>query len=199
MDFEAVLRSRRSIRRYTGESVPAEVIEGLLRAAMWAPSAHGRQPWRWVVVTELEAKQRLARAMGARLRADRLAEGDAPEAIEAIIARSYGRLTSAPALVVACSTLAGLEIVPGSRQWQGEHAMAMQSVAAAIENLLLAARAAGLGACWICAPLFCPETVREVLALPEDWEAQALVTLGFAAETKTPSPRLPMDEVVLYR
>ncbi len=199
MDFEAVLRSRRSIRRYTGESVPAEVIEGLLRAAMWAPSAHGRQPWRWVVVTDFEAKQRLARAMGARLRADRLAEGEAPEAIETTLARSYSRLTSAPALVVACSTLAGLEIAPGSRQWQGERAMAMQSVAAAIENLLLAARAAGLGACWICAPLFCPEAVREALALPEDWEAQALVTLGFAAETKTPSPRLPMELVVLYR
>ncbi len=199
MDFEAVLRSRRSIRRYTGESVPAEVIEGLLRAAMWAPSAHGRQPWRWVVVTDLEAKQRLARAMGERLRADRLAEGDAPEAIETTLARSYGRLTSAPVLVVACCTLAGLEMAPGSRQWQGERAMAMQSVAAAIENLLLAARAAGLGACWICAPLFCPEAVREALALPEDWEAQALVTLGFAAETKTPSPRLPVEQVVLYR
>ena len=199
MDFEAVLRSRRSIRRYTGEPVPAEVVESLLRAAMWAPSAHGRQPWRWVVVTEPEAKDRLARAMGARLRADRLAEGDAPEAIEAVLARSYGRLTAAPVLVVACSTLAGLEIAPGSRQWRAEQAMAMQSVAAAIENLLLAAQAAGLGACWICAPLFCPEAVREALALPEDWEAQALVTLGFAAETKAPSPRLSMDQVVVYR
>jgi len=166
---------------------------------MWAPSAHGRQPWRWVVVTEPTAKDRLARAMGARLRADRLAEGDAPEAIEAVLARSYGRLTSAPVLVVACSTLAGLEMAPGSRQWQAEQAMAMQSVAAAIENLLLAAQAAGLGACWICAPLFCPEAVRGALALPEDWEAQALVTLGFAAETKAPSPRLPMDQVVVYR
>ena len=199
MDFEAVLRSRRSIRRYTGEPVPAEVVESLLRAAMWAPSAHGRQPWRWVVVTQPEAKDRLARAMGARLRADRLAEGDAPEAIEAVLARSYGRLTAAPVLVVACSTLAGLEIAPGSRQWRAEQAMAMQSVAAAIENLLLAAQAAGLGACWICAPLFCPEAVREALALPEDWEAQALVTLGFAAETKAPSPRLSMDQVVVYR
>jgi len=166
---------------------------------MWAPSAHGRQPWRWVVVTQPEAKDRLARAMGARLRADRLAEGDAPEAIEAVLARSYGRLTAAPVLVVACSTLAGLEIAPGSRQWRAEQAMAMQSVAAAIENLLLAAQAAGLGACWICAPLFCPEAVREALALPEDWEAQALVTLGFAAETKAPSPRLSMDQVVVYR
>ena len=74
MDFEEILQARRSIRRYTGEAVPIETIEKLLRAAMWAPSAHGRQPWRWVVVTEPEAKDRLARAMGARLRADRLDE-----------------------------------------------------------------------------------------------------------------------------
>jgi nitroreductase len=93
----------------------------------------------------------------------------------------------------------GLDFAPGSRQRQAEQAMAMQSVAAAVENLLLAARAAGLGACWVCAPLYCPEAVREALGLPEDWEAQALVTLGFAAETKQPSPRLPMDKVVLYR
>jgi coenzyme F420-0:L-glutamate ligase / coenzyme F420-1:gamma-L-glutamate ligase len=199
VDFETALLSRRSIRRYTGESIPAGVIDGLLQAAMWAPSAHGRQPWRWVVVTEPEAKERLARAMGARLRADRLAEGDPPEPVEAALARSYGRLTAAPALVVACSTLAGLDFAPGSRPWQAEHAMAMQSVAAAVENLLLAAQAAGLGACWICAPLYCPEAVREALALPADWEAQALVTLGYAAETKAPSVRLPMDQVVIYR
>ena len=199
MDFEAVLCSRRSIRRYAGEPVAAEMIESLLGAAMLAPSAHDRQPWRWVVVTKPEGKERLARAMGARLRADRLAEGEEPEAVEAAIARSYARLTAAPVLVVACLTLAGLDMAPGSRPWQAERAMAAQSVAAAIENLLLAARAAGLGACWVCAPLYCPEAVREALALPEDWEAQALVTLGYAAETRTVSPRLPMDKVVLYR
>jgi F420 biosynthesis protein FbiB-like protein len=199
MDFEEVLHSRRSIRRYTGEPIPAEVLEKLLRAAMWAPSAHDRQPWRWVVITALETKDRLARAMGARLRADRLAEGAAPETVDAVLARSYGRLTSAPALVIACSTLAGLDLAPGSRGWQAEHAMAMQSVAAAIQNLLLAAHAAGLGACWVCAPLYCPEAVQLALDLPSDWEAQGLITLGYPAETKTLSPRQPRDKVVIYR
>jgi coenzyme F420-0:L-glutamate ligase / coenzyme F420-1:gamma-L-glutamate ligase len=199
VDFGEILHSRRSIRRYTGDAIPAEVIDGLLRAAMWAPSAHNRQPWRWVVVTAPEPKDRLARAMGARLRADRLAEGDASEAVDAVLARSYGRLTTAPVLVVACSSLAGLDLAPGSRGWQAEQAMAMQSVAAAIQNLLLAAQAAGLGACWVCAPLYCPDAVRTALDLPADWEAQALITLGHAAEAKTPSPRLPMDKVVIYR
>jgi coenzyme F420-0:L-glutamate ligase / coenzyme F420-1:gamma-L-glutamate ligase len=198
-DLEQVIQSRRSIRRYTGEPVAAEVIEQLLRTAMWAPSAHNRQPWRWVVVSSPETKARLARAMGERLRADRRADGDASELIEAALARSYARLTTAPVLIVACSTLAGIEAAPGSRVWRAEHAMAMQSVAAAIDSLLLAAEARGLGACWVCAPLFCPEAVRETLALPDDWEAQALVTLGQPAEAKAPSPRRPLAETVLYR
>ena len=77
--------------------------------------------------------------------------------------------------------------------------MAMQSTAAAVQNLLLAAHDAGLGACWVCAPLYCPEAVRQALELPEDWEAQALVTLGYPAQAKTPAPRRPMAEVVCYR
>ena len=199
LDFEEVLQARRSIRRYTGQAVPVETIEKLLRAAMWAPSAHGNQPWRWVVVTTLSVKDRLAQTMGARLRADRLVGGDVPEVVEAAVARSYQRLTAAPALVVACSTLAGADSPQDSRVRWAEHAMAMQSVAAAIQNLLLTAHAMGLGACWVCAPLFCPEVVRDVLDLPGDWEAQALVTLGYAAETKVPAPRLPMEKVVVYR
>src|SRR5512143_2399384 len=110
LNFEEVLQTRRSIRRYTGQPVPVETIEKLLKAAMWAPSAHGAQPWRWVVVTTLNVKDRLAQTMGARLRADRLAGGDVPEVVEAAVARSYQRLTAAPALVVACSTLASLDL-----------------------------------------------------------------------------------------
>jgi coenzyme F420-0:L-glutamate ligase / coenzyme F420-1:gamma-L-glutamate ligase len=199
VDFDEVLHSRRSIRRYTGQALPTEALEALLAAAMQAPSAHDRQPWRWVGITAFETKDRLARAMGARLRVDRLAEGDASEEIDAALTRSYGRITGAPALVVACSTMAGVDLAPGSRRWVAEHAMAMQSVAAAVENLLLAAQAAGLGACWMCAPLYCPDTVRMALDLPGDWEPQALITLGYPAEAKEPSPHLSLDKVVVYR
>jgi coenzyme F420-0:L-glutamate ligase/coenzyme F420-1:gamma-L-glutamate ligase len=72
-------------------------------------------------------------------------------------------------------------------------------VAAAIDHLLLAAQAMGLGACWVCAPLFCPDAVGQALALPGDWEAQALLTLGYPAEVKEPAPRRPLAETVVYR
>jgi len=72
-----------------------------------------------------------------------------------------------------------------ARRNHAEYLMATQSVAMAVQNMLLAAHASGLGACWMCAPLFVPETVREVLQLDADWEPQALITLGYAAEERT--------------
>ena len=71
-----------------------------------------------------------------------------------------------------------------TRRTHAEYLMATQSVAMATQNLLLSAHALGLGACWMCAPLFVPETVRETLHLDADWEPQALITLGYPAEEK---------------
>ena len=76
--------------------------------------------------------------------------------------------------------------------------MAIQSVALAAQNLLLTAHAAGLGACWRCAPLFCPDTVRETLSLPSDWEPQALITIGYPAEAGSPSERRSLADVVQW-
>lgn len=199
MNVLDAIRSRRSIRRYTAAPVTAEAIERLLTAATWAPSAHNRQPWRFVVLTQSEPKERLAAAMGARLRADRLADGDAPDLVEKDAARSRLRITHAPVVVVICLTMADMDKYPDMRRQKAEHLMATQSVAMAAQNLLLAAHAEGLGACWMCAPLFCADTVRESLALPTDWEPQALITLGFPAEAGKPGKRNLSAEVMMTR
>ena len=68
----------------------------------------------------------------------------------------------------------------------------------AAQNLLLAAHAGGLAACWMCAPLFCPDTVATALALPADWEPQALITLGYPADQGKPYRRRPVREVTRY-
>src|SRR5574341_730587 len=174
--FDAIC-TRRSIRRYMDQPILAEVIQRLLTAATWAPSAHNRQPWRFAVLNAPEAKTRLARAMGDRLRADRLADGDDPEAVARDAQRSYMRLTGAPVVLVVCLTMADMDSYPDTRRKKAEYTMAVQSVAMAVQNLLLAAHAEGLGACWMCAPLFCPDTVREALGLPHDWEAVWLIFL----------------------
>ena len=192
-----LIKSRRSIRRYIDESIPRSSILRLLEAATWAPSAHNRQPWRFAVITEPAVKDRLARAMGERLQADRTADGDDPEDIGRDVARSYVRLTGAPVLILVCSTMADMDTYPDPQRAHNERIMAVQSTAMATQNLLLQAHADGLAACWLCAPLFVPALVQKTLKLPDDWEPQGVITLGKAAETREKT-RLPLDSRVKF-
>lgn len=193
-----VIRRRRSVRRYEDGAIPERTILDLVEAAACAPSPHNRQPWRFAILAEPTAKAGLADAMGARLRADRRRDDDPEEAIAADVARSRARLTGAPVVVVGCLTLADMDRYPDPRRAAAERTMAVQATAAAVQNLMLAATARGLGACWMCAPLFCPDTVASALALPPDWEPQALVTLGWPAAPGRERPRRPVDEIVRW-
>ncbi|MBK9750463.1 MAG: nitroreductase family protein [Chloroflexi bacterium] len=192
------ITSRRSIRRYRPDPVPQLVIETVLTAATWAASAHNRQPWRFCVIQSAEHKERLARAMGDRLRRDLEADGTSEEVIAADTGRSYSRITSAPVLIALCLSLVGMDHYPDARRNDKEFIMAVQSTAMAGQNLLLAAHDQGLGACWMCAPLFCPDVVSAALDLPADWQPQALITLGYPAETKEKTRR-PLETGVVWR
>jgi F420 biosynthesis protein FbiB-like protein len=191
------LQSRRSIRRYRPDRVPQDSIEQILTAATWAPSAHNRQPWRFAIITQAVAKHKLAAAMGAKLRADLSADGLPPALIEKDAARSYQRITNAPLLILLCLTMADMDSYPDEQRQQNEWLMAVQSTALAGQNLLLAAHDLGLGACWMCAPLFSPAVVRQTLDLPTDWQPQALITVGYPAETRQKT-RKPLDSCVLF-
>jgi F420 biosynthesis protein FbiB-like protein len=194
----SLMQTRRSIRRYRPDPVPAEVVEQLLTAATWAPSAHNRQPWRFVVIASMENRYRLAAAMNERLRADLAADGMPVDAIKRDANRSYRRMTGAPLLILLCLTMADMDNYPDERRRHHEWMMAVQSTALAGQNLLLAAHALGLGACWMCAPLFCPDVVVETLELPEDWQPQGLIAVGYAAEEREKT-RQPLATRVVYR
>jgi F420 biosynthesis protein FbiB-like protein len=176
-----LIAGRRSIRRYVGGRLDPGVIEQLLRAASWAPSAHNRQPWRFALVEAAGWKERLAVAMGQRLRQDRLADGDDAAAVARDVERSHARITEAPLLVLVALCMDDMDRYPDDRRRRAEYMMAVQSTAMATQNLLLAAHALGLGASVLCAPLFCPDTVAAALALPAGWEPQGLVTIGAPA------------------
>jgi coenzyme F420-0:L-glutamate ligase/coenzyme F420-1:gamma-L-glutamate ligase len=192
-----IIRSRRSIRRYQDKAVPREILDDLLEAARWAPSAHNRQPWRFAVVEAAQTKRKLAAVMGERLREDLERDGVLPRLIQDDITRSRTRITHAPVVVVVCATMRDMDVYSDTRRKSAEWIMAGQSVAMAVQNLLLAAHAAGLGACWMCAPLFVPDTVGEILNLEADWEPQALITIGYPAEAKAKT-RAPLPAVVKY-
>ncbi len=194
----ATIQGRRSIRRYRPDPVSHTVLETLLTAAIWSPSAHNRQPWRFAVVETVERKTQLAVAMGERLRRD-LEADDVPEAVIVTdTTRSYERITTAPVVIVVCLTMADMDSYPDERRSRSEFVMAVQSAAMAGQSLLLAAHAAGLGACWLCAPLFCPDVVQTALSLPVDWQPQGLITLGFPAESRV-KDRRPLESSVLWR
>ena len=195
-DIGEVLRRRRSVRRYRSAPVPDDLLHRTLDAAIHAPSAHNRQPWRFAVLKTAAPKERLARAMGERLREDRRRDGDAADAIEQDVARSIARITGAPLAIIASLTMEDMDAYPDARRAAAEHQMAVQGTAMAIQNLLIAAEAAGLGASLMCAPLFCPDVVRAVIALPPQWEPQALITLGYAADAGKPFRRRALAEVV---
>lgn len=193
-----VIFTRRSVRKFKPEPVPSSVVERMLDAAIWAPSAHNRQPWRFVVIQTAERITGLAQAMGARLRRDLVADGVPEAAIQADTEKSFRRITSAPLLVVLCLSMVDMDVYADAERQQLEFLMAVQSAALAGENLLLSAHDQGLGACWMCAPLFCPDVVRATLDLPEDWQPQALLAIGYPDEAPQKTRR-PLEASVLWR
>lgn len=192
----ALLRKRRSIRRYKAKKPDQNTLARIFASVAQAPSAHNRQPWRFMLITEPGVKANLAHAMGDRLAADRQSDGDDKAAIAADVARSFRRITGAPVLVVVALSMAEMDRYRDDRRDRAEWLMATQSTAMAGQNLLLAAAAEGLAACWMCAPLFCEEEVKGALALPEDWQVQGLVTLGYADRPGPIRQRKPIGEFV---
>jgi coenzyme F420-0:L-glutamate ligase / coenzyme F420-1:gamma-L-glutamate ligase len=196
IDPNELIGMRRSIRRYNETPVADAVVDQLLEAAVSAPSAHNRQPWRFAVIKASRVKLRLAQAMADRLREDRGRDGDPADVIEGDVARSIARINGAPVVIVVCLTVKEMDRYPDSRRTEAEHQMAVQGTAMAMQNLLLAAHLLNLGASVMCAPLFCPDTVRAALTLPDHWESQALITLGFPATQGKSRQRKPLSDVV---
>jgi F420 biosynthesis protein FbiB-like protein len=193
-----MIYTRRSIRKFRPDPVPEDSIRRLLEAANAAPSAHNTRPWRFVVLRDAEARRLLAEGMAAAYAHDAEADGMDPEKIRIRNERSVERIAGAPLAVLACLDEACLPKNAG-RGAEGERLLLTQSVAAAVENLLLAAAAEKLGACWLCAPAFCPSAVTETLVLPKNWIAQALILIGVPAETPAKPNGHTLDEVVQWR
>ena len=193
------LLGRRSVRRYLSREVPEEAIKRVLEAARWAPSPHGRQPWRFAVLRREETKTRLAEAMGEEWRANLEMDGQSAEVVEKRLQGSRKRLLDAPVLVLLCLYSEDLDVYPDAVRQQSETMMAVQSLGAAAENALLAAYSLGLDAGWVCAPLFCPEKVTEALGLDPRLIPHALLTLGYAeGDPPKRRGRKSLDELVNY-
>jgi len=190
--------NRRSTRRFQGPALPRAQLERLLQAAVLAPSAHNRQPWRFVVLESPAVRRTLAVGMAAMYERDLVQAEMPPEQARHKAQQSIERIQRAPAAILLCVDEAVLDDYPDSQRHQAELVMAIQSVAMAGENLLLAAQAAGLAGVWLCAPLFAPHVVRSVLNLPADWLPQGLVLVGHPAEPAPARALQPLEEFVRF-
>ncbi len=201
MSVPAFLEARRSIRAFTGASVPRSTLDALVEAACLAPAPHHSRPWRFVVVDTDDAKTSLALGMGARWRRDLEADAVTPARVDELVDASHAKIMGAPALVLGCLTWDGLDRYPDEARQRAEFGMALLSLGAAVENLMLAAADAGLASCWIAAPIFCPEEARDSLALPREWLPHAMVMVGVPdpAYVGRARPPVPLDDLRAFR
>jgi F420 biosynthesis protein FbiB-like protein len=191
------IKERRSIRKYSSRPVSTEILSEILQAAGWAPSAHNAQPWRFIVLIDEPSKKELANAMANAWITDMIKEGILPEAREEVTKTSIERFTRAPVLIAACLTMKDMINYEEKSRQNSERDLAVQSLGAAVQNMLLVAHSNNLGACWFCAPVFCKEAVRTILRIPKDVEPQALIAMGYPAETP-PAPHRKTPENYAY-
>jgi coenzyme F420-0:L-glutamate ligase/coenzyme F420-1:gamma-L-glutamate ligase len=199
LDVVEWVKSRRSIRKFKPAEVSRDIIKSILDLARWAPSAHNAQPWRCIVIDDEKVKARLASEMGKAWLSDMLRDGVPKDKAEEIVKlESWERITKSPIVIIMCLTMEDMHKYPDNRRRKAEYLMGVQSVAAYIQNLLLLAHYYGLGACWVCAPLFCQKTVRKALGLPRKIEPQAMITVGYADEKPSPPPRKELNEICAF-
>ena len=176
--------------------MPDSVINNILLTATFAPSAHNRQPWRFAVVTDLSVKTKLADAMSVEFARDLENDKFPQDEIKKRTSRSRERILSAPAVILLNLDMSEMDVYPDAKRKQAEYLMAVQSVANAGMQLLLAAHAEGLGGVWVCSPLFAPETIQNVLGLPNTWEPQAMFFIGYPDVIPDVSERKSLQEIM---
>lgn len=194
--YEALLelmRGRRSVRRFSDQPVPDPLLDKILEAARWAPSAGNRQAWRFVVVRDAATRRALRDAVDPVVRElVRQTREELTGEVEAYCA-NFVRFAAAP--VVVAPIYRGVDLLRAGcdAALQTERALqdGLSSVSAAIQNLLLAAHALGLGACWMTGPLVARAALEDVLGVPPGWGVAALVPVGFAAEEAEPPRASP--------
>ena len=191
MTLDAALAGRRSVRQFAPRPVERALLEEVIAAACLAPAPHHSRPWRFVILSA-DARAALTNAMGERWRQDLQRDGVEEARIRRLLTRSRDRLAAAPVLILAGVTDQAQRPWPDQRRQRAEELMFVQSLGAALENLMLAAHARGLGSYWVSAPLFCPEAVRLALDLPSDFQPQALIALGYPKEGLRLPPRPPL-------
>ncbi|CAM4301594.1 nitroreductase [Paenibacillus alkaliterrae] len=180
MNVEEAIRTRRTIGRVKKDPVDRAIIEKLLEAAVWAPSHHNTQPWKFIVMTG-EGRARLAEGY-ARVSAAAVPELSG-EPLEERLAKDRAKAYRAPVVIAA--------VCAPSNDPRAVLAEELAAVQAAVQNLLLAAHASGLGAIWRSGdPMYHP-LMKETFGLTADEQLVGFVYLGYPDMSPIEPQRIP--------
>ena len=202
--FEA-MSTLRAVRRLRTDPVPDDVLRKVLTAATWAPNGGNRQPWRFIAIRQGDIKQQLRDLYlpiwTAYENAHRPAVAKLPEPERSRMEKTFAtarhlaeHIDEAPVIVVVCVHLPDLAITDA--KLGRPSVVGGGSIYPAVQNLLLACRAYGLGA--TLTTLLCIEEpkVKELLAIPENWATAAYVPIGYPqGRGHGPLTRKPIDKV----
>ncbi len=202
-----LMKARRSVRRFKPQQPPRELVERLIEAAITAPSASNKQPWRFLCVSSRSVIERMAAAV--REAVERIAAHIDPPSVEAF--RAYGdyftRFETAPIVIVPlCRSLTVLSNLVGpalaaedrARIEAMERESGLIGTSLALENLLLMAHELGLGASGMTGPLVASDRIRDILEVQPSWHILALAPVGYPDETPPPTDRKPVDKVLKW-
>lgn len=175
--FLELVKTRRSVRKFSEQAVKRDQIELCLEAARLAPSACNGQPWRFLVFDDPKRKEIFCR-----------------EAVSGIY-RTSSFICKAPVLILALSQRGKL-LPELAGRFQGKH-YPLIDLGIAVEHLVLQATEVGLGTCWV--GWFNAPAVEKLLALPKGEKPIALIPLGYPAEGKSiPTSRKPITEIAVF-
>ncbi len=206
MDLFEAIQTRKSIRRYKQTSVPDEDIRTILDAGRWAPSANNTQPWSFIVIKDRELLKGMAAAV--REMIDRMvpyAESEKQaQRLAAYKNNYYTFFEHAPVAIAVCMEAydAGMDRLLAKMGYSAEDIKrlrplpGLQSVAAAIQNMLLAIHSLGYGSCWMTGPLVAQEAFGKLLGFGKEKSIAALLPVGVPDENPPLRPRKPVEETM---
>ncbi|MFJ9590893.1 coenzyme F420-0:L-glutamate ligase [Streptomyces acidicola] len=183
---EAV-RQRRTVRAFTDEPVDPGVVRRAIALAVTAPTPHHAIPWRFVLLESEESRTRLLDAMRDKWIVDLRRDGKSEESIAKRVRRG-DVLRNAPYLVVPCLVMDGSHTYGDARRDGAKREMFVVAAGAGVQNFLVALAGERLGSAWVSSTMFCRDVVREVLALPEEWDPMGAVAVGHPVEEPKPRP-----------